>query len=346
MDPMRWLRKHNKKILTFLVVFIAVMFTLPSIMGRNRSGRQRSMVIGHYDVNGKTEELTNLESYRAGRELEILDHFGLGVVLAVLAQSQSSLTPGAPAIMDLGISPQTPEMLDRLLSSRRGITEEERDYILNSLQASGQEDEDLAAELDSYVAMSKSEAGRYYALLIQEAIQEGFAATPEQLELVFNYHHQMLANEQFPMLSVEEVCRRDEITETGLQRMIGNYLMVLRYAEAMTGGPAVSERQLRLAIRDDKESETIAGTYVTFSAGMFLEDMKEPTETDIAAHFQQYKENVPGRTQKENAFGFGYKLPDRAKLEYIRVNVQQIHTYYKEQFEAKTRVLREGAVRK
>ncbi|MBN2212455.1 MAG: hypothetical protein JW709_13745 [Sedimentisphaerales bacterium] len=342
MDPMRWLRKHNKKILTFLVVFIAVMFTVPNIISRGRSSGQKSKVIGHYELNGKTEEFTTIQHLQANGELEVLDTFGLGRVLELMAQNPGLSRP--LALMELGVSPQTLNMLERLLSSQRGISEDERDEFLDAFKTSGVEDNSLAADLDGFVTMSKNEAGRYYWLLKQEARQGGFAATPGQLENVFSAHRELQARGY--MQSVEDVCRHKEITEAALQGMVGNYLMVLRYAEAMTGGPEISERQLRRLIRDDVESNTVLGTYVTFSADLFFKEEAEPGDGEIAEHFQKYKANFPGRVQKDNPFGFGYKLPDRARLEYICVNVKQLNNYYKEQFEAQTPVQQEETVRK
>ena len=58
MSLMRWFRKNNKKILAFLVIFLAVMFLIPTQLGRRRMRSRRNKFTGHMTIAGDTQKIT------------------------------------------------------------------------------------------------------------------------------------------------------------------------------------------------------------------------------------------------------------------------------------------------
>jgi hypothetical protein len=60
---------------------------------------------------------------------------------------------------------------------------------------------------------------------------------------------------------------------------------------------------------------------VDFTTAKYLDQARsaEPTAEQIKAHFEKYADTIPGTPSDANPFGFGYKYPDRVKLQYIVV---------------------------
>ena len=53
-------------------------------------------------------------------------------------------------------------------------------------------------------------------------------------------------------------------------------------------------------------------------------DQPAPTEAQLQEQFKAYADVTPGRLDNSNPFGFGYRLPDRLKLQYLAVPLEPI----------------------
>jgi hypothetical protein len=93
----------------------------------------------------------------------------------------------------------------------------------------------------------------------------------------------------------------------------------------------VSDPMLRRFIYDQRSEATITAFEVPFSK--YQTEIKAPTEAQSKALFDQNKDKLPGEGEP---YGFGYKYPDRVKLEYIRfpferakefVQVEEVDVY-------------------
>jgi len=93
--------------------------------------------------------------------------------------------------------------------------------------------------------------------------------------------------------------------------------------------------QMETQFRDEVQQASVRVSVVNTDA--FLQLAPEPTEEQIAAHFEEAKARDDVRTETE--LTFGYRLPDRVKLEYatvdpttlqdsIRVSRRQAEEYY------------------
>lgn len=58
---------------------------------------------------------------------------------------------------------------------------------------------------------------------------------------------------------------------------------------------------------------------VVFDAESFLDQVASPSQAQVSEHFEKYKENLEGNADRENPFGFGYRQPDRVRLEYVMI---------------------------
>ena len=59
-------------------------------------------------------------------------------------------------------------------------------------------------------------------------------------------------------------------------------------------------------------------------SAVFAETQDEPSEAKMVEHFDMYKKFFAGEISDQNPYGFGYKLPDRAKLEYVIVKFEDV----------------------
>ncbi|MDD5459788.1 MAG: hypothetical protein PHF37_10400, partial [Phycisphaerae bacterium] len=59
-------------------------------------------------------------------------------------------------------------------------------------------------------------------------------------------------------------------------------------------------------------------------SGMFLDEISEPDQKQIEEHFAKYRDVYSGDFSEQNPYGFGYELPDRVRLEYIALKVEDV----------------------
>lgn len=117
---------------------------------------------------------------------------------------------------------------------------------------------------------------------------------------------------------ITEYARRRKITVEQVRHAIYNWLTMQRYSGLMyglgRGLPRLSERLLRHFIHDLSTTVKISG--VMINATEYLDKIEPPDETVLAEHFEKYKDLLP---QSSDPYGFGYRYPDRVKLEYLQL---------------------------
>ncbi len=115
---------------------------------------------------------------------------------------------------------------------------------------------------------------------------------------------------------------RRGIPEKEILTAFGKLLAVLEYAGMICSSEDITTQQIMQTA--SWENETIDVEFVKFDSAVFAETQDQPSEEKISAHFDKYKKFFAGAVSEENPYGFGYKLPDRVKLEYIAVRLDDI----------------------
>lgn len=82
-----------------------------------------------------------------------------------------------------------------------------------------------------------------------------------------------------------------------------------------------SEQRLAHFAKDINSTATVR--MVPLKAEDRVDAAADPAEADIVAHFEKYKADKPGESKPH---GFGYRLPDRFKLEFITVPIKRVET--------------------
>jgi hypothetical protein len=173
----------------------------------------------------------------------------------------------------------------------------------------------------------------------------------EQVDHILNMRATIKGSGQFDFGGeLGKVINNFGYSETQFIQILGEYITTVLYVNQVTArtdiDKAEAAEQAKIAKLvggglDSKESGLLEGNYVTFNSASFAHKIDPPSDELIQAHFDQYKSVAPIVTD-ENEFGFGYKLPDRVKLEYLRVDAKVVeNTVVKPELENMDVVARE-----
>ncbi len=97
-----------------------------------------------------------------------------------------------------------------------------------------------------------------------------------------------------------------------------DHLRISRVGQLASAAVQVSPPEVDHYIRDTRERVTVRLAALT--AEDFVDPKAKPTVEEMARHFHEYHETLPG----QGKHGFGYKWPDRVRVEYLIADVSKI----------------------
>jgi hypothetical protein len=167
----------------------------------------------------------------------------------------------------------------------------------------------------------------YWLLLKNEAHRAGIrVATADAGRLLANIIPQVYQNQ----VTYRQLIGSLIAGGTSEQQILGTFgdlLAVLQYAHLICANQNVTTSQAEhLASR---QVETMDVDFVRVGADFFEKTQPDPGETELLAHFDKYKATEPTTVTAENPYGFGYKLPDRLRLEYIALKLGDVEKIVK-----------------
>jgi len=309
MNLVKWLRKNNKKLMAIVVVVLMVGFVGGSALRMLlERGRFRGAKPFAYCLDG--EKITGNDLMAARRELEILKLLSADVLLQNIQDRQSRTIDlrafflGEVLFSDRSRAPAYMNRLTRQITQNGyRISLKQIDEIYNRTVTSDIYWLLLSREAAyAGISISNEEAGNYLAIVIPQVVPN---ATYSKL--------------------VSSIVNRQAIPEGRILTTFAKLLAVLQYARIMCSAEQVTQAQIRHTV--SFERETIDAEYVRLDSDVFADDACEPTVEQVNTHFERFKSYYPGAVSDENPYGFGYKLAERLRLEYIAVkmdDVQQI----------------------
>jgi hypothetical protein len=107
----------------------------------------------------------------------------------------------------------------------------------------------------------------------------------------------------------------DEDRRANAARAISDLLLVVQGFQRGASAIKVSEPMVKRELA--ASAQTISLNAVDFSAGKYRDKVPPPTAEQLKKQFETYGDVIKGGTSANNPFGFGYKYPDRLKLQYI-----------------------------
>ena len=324
MTVMRWFRRNNKKLMVGIVFVVMIAFGLPTVLFRGGGGGRdpaKQVVAYANKLTGDRGKITVAMIRQADRDLKVL--MSLGV-------DRMAFEMGAfMRIRELAGIGQYPVLMSHLLFFSEGPTNQmARQYFYarahDSSWASDQAArEKLLDEIDRLAEVDTSQASLYYYLLSSEARHHGIRAGDHQIDALLAERIRLIQAGKLPAIRLQNALNTYGMTHDDLRRALGNYLSILLYGQMATGPMALSEPQLKKIVRDDIDMQNVSGTFVSFGAGLYADNIAEPTEQQLEGHFESYKHYVAGEVADENPYGLGYMLGSRVQVEYLRVALGQ-----------------------
>ncbi len=98
-----------------------------------------------------------------------------------------------------------------------------------------------------------------------------------------------------------------------------------RIYEAMAYGTSRQSKPLVEHFLQDQGAQ-VSGQVVLIPASQFISDTPTPSEAEAEALYEQFKDALPGRGEP---YGFGYRVPDRVKIEYLTISMDQARQWVK-----------------
>ncbi len=305
MSLVKWFRKNNKKVMAVVVIGCMAGFvggSYLSYLGRSGPSPRDTWA---YFLDGKKISRSDLQL--ANQQIDILRDLradGLlraqdmqGILLAELIFAEQSGRGGAAPVINY---------------IRQSIAQNR--YRISS--------KEIAEMYERSVPSSA-----FWLLLKNEAHRAGVrVANGDAGRLLANIIPQLYDNRvtysQLAGQLVKSGTSQDEILTA-----FGDLLAVLQYAHLRCSDENVTIREINYIA--SRENETIDAEFVKFDSDVFAKAQPQPAEDKLTDQFNKYKGFPALTVTTENPYGFGYKLPDRLRLEYIAVKLDDIASIVK-----------------
>lgn len=301
MNLVRWFRRNRAKLMAIVVVVIMIGFVGGSYLqqlARAKSGQYET--VAHF-ADG--EEITNDDIVRARQEVEILRALGTNVLLA----------PTRAGSRDLHTM-----LLGELLFSDRQSSSEVAQYMKQLTRSAGYAVSDKQIN-DIYRRSMQS--GMYWLLLKNEAKTAGIAVSNDEAGKILGTVLPQTAGGTYQQV-IGGLISEQGVAEKEILAIFGNMMGVLAYAREICLGEYVTARQQSREL--SMRAEAMDVEFVKFDSSVFADSLQEPTQREIGEHFEKYKGVFAGVLSEDNPYGFGYKLPNRVKLEYMAIKLDDI----------------------
>lgn len=305
MNLVKWLRKNNRKVMAVVVVLIMISFVLGAALQQlaRRMGQTPDKAIYKLQ-NG---EISSLDINFAETELAILKALNQPIGLLGLNQQgqvtqrnigwlllNQMLFPDISRSLNIS---NTVKMLAR--QNQLGVSE---------------------TEIDDFFTQASINPQINWMLLKHEAKKYGITVTASQTE--------EMVKMQNAGSRIATLAKNSQMTSEQVYQALADFEEVRMLVGLMTTADNTTISQVKNLISATRE--TFDQEYVRFSADMFVDQIDQPSEEEIQTHFEKFKNIVPGEISDGNPFGFGYKLPDRVKIEYALVDLEQVEKLIEE----------------
>ena len=310
MNLVKWFRKNKTKVMAIVVVIIMIGFVGGSYitqLSQRRTGLHKTVA-----YFGDNKKITNYDLILARRELEILKMLRADELLRNIGVPLFRNTPDLRSLL-----------LGELLFSERRISP----ALINRIKQTIRVNKYRISDKQINDIYRRSMPGDIYWLLLRnEAQLAGIRILNTQVgDMLGRRIPQLFPGTTYSQLIGSIVSQRG-IPEKEILTTFGKLLAIWEYAKMTCSGEDVTAAQIMHNV--SWENEGIDAEFVKFDSAVFAgvpaETGPEPSEEEIVEYFDKYKKFFAGAVSKENPYGFGYKLADRVKLEYIAVKLDDV----------------------
>jgi hypothetical protein len=300
MNPIKWLRKNERKVMTVVVILIMIAFiggtALQQLMSRVDPNKK---TVAFY---GQKSKITPMDLRAAQSELDVLNVLGMPRLLVgmndISAELLGQILFGSDSQMSVYVSDMVKQrILQGQLSAR-------------------------ISDVDKFFLQAGGQSELYWLLLKAEARSAGCVIPLERARSTLKVIIPQLMQGSDAGQLVDAIVARHRVTEEDIMRTVANLLGILSYSKMVTGNEELTIAQIRSAI--GRGGEKIDAEFIKIDAINFIDQVAARSDKKIAEQFNLYKTITSGLYSDDNTFGFGYKLPAMAALEYILVNLEDV----------------------
>ncbi|MBX6312402.1 MAG: hypothetical protein IRY99_05705, partial [Isosphaeraceae bacterium] len=163
-------------------------------------------------------------------------------------------------------------------------------------------------------------------ILERKADELGLPATAE----LANRWLRQITNDQLRAEQFEQIRSRDfpDITGEQLLEDIANQLRILQVRN-LAGPPTITPLDVFEAYRD--QYERVEAQAVAFDVAGFVAKVREPSDEEVRAYYEKYKDILPDRERDTP----GFKIPRRVKVEYVQIDASDLARNFRAQLTEK-----------
>ena len=292
MSLVKWFRKNMKMLMAVFVIGILFAFIggteVLEMLSRERPRDEASFADG--------ETISNFDRNEAGRELEMLRRMQ------------------APAFLQL-------QGLHGLLLGQLIFSDGRPDpSIIGGLSQMIRQGELHTTEKQLFEMFSEQGAIKpiYWILLKHEARAAGMGTNRAEVVGILGQLAQQRLGQSYEQF-VYQMGASYKLPEEQIIKIFGDLLAVLQFSRLATHTTDVTTSQIQH--QSSWAHETVEAQFVKLEAKTFLDAVDPNASPDLAAHFNTYRSFSAGQISPENEHGFGYRLPDRIRLDYLVVKL-------------------------
>jgi len=307
MNLVKWFRKNKPKALAIVTII-----TLAGFMGVGTLLQQMTQRAGEHKTIAyflDNRKITTNDMRLGQRELDTLKMLRANELLKRIPTPLSRRTPDLQALL-----------LGEILFSEQASSPASSKYIKSLIRSGNYNISD--EQINDIYERSMADKVYYWLLLKNEAQLAGIRVSNKQagrqLAGAISLLFESLTYQQLMWATMGQ----RKMSEKDILRTFGRLLAVLQYANMVCSSEDVTSSQARHNV--SWEEERVDVEFVKLDSSVFAETQDEPSEEKMTEHFEKYKTFIAGDISEENPCGFGYKLPDRAGLEYIAVKMDDI----------------------
>lgn len=205
--------------------------------------------------------------------------------------------------------------------SDRKVSEQDRLNAAGQLEVLGAYQQlTRSADLDRIsIATGLDKRPEHWILLVHEAEQAGLVGGAEEgrrwLQDQFNFANSGMTEAQF----VSRLAGMTRQSPTQVLEALANMRGVLRMI-SIAGSLPISDSRAKVAAAEAQMSAACEVAVLDGRTPLPGEETITVTDEAIKAQFEKYKEAAPGTGEK----GFGYRIADRLKIEWMRVPAESV----------------------
>ena len=298
MNLVKWFRKNNKKVMAVVVILLMIAFIMPaSFRQLAQRGRGARRAVAYF---GDGRKITAYDRLLAAQELELLRMVGANILLSG-AQDLRAVLLGELLFSETRTSPALIRRIRQMIGANN--------YRISHKQLN-----------DIYRRSVNNDI--YWLLLKKEAELAGVGVSIEEAgRLLAAVAPRLFDGATYSQL-IRPIVSQRGIPEKQILATLSDLLAVLEYARMVCSTQGVTASQIMHSV--SREQEKIDVEFVRFDSSVFADSQDEPNERKIGEHFDKYKKFFAGAVGEENPYGLGCKLPDRVRIEYIALKLDDV----------------------